>query len=338
MRVLLTGVGCPGAHALISNLKLQDKNIFILGTNANEQAIGRWLCDDFATVPWAYEEDYVSSIIDLVKKNNIDIVFPQTSWEMFHLSKAAEEIEKYCKLLASKHELVAICENKYLMYKHFRGKIDVPEFYLVKTMAELVKAAEKLGYPDKDVVFKPPEGKGARGVRVLTEKSDRYELLFSGRPFAKYISMDELRSTVGEKEIPELMIMEYLDGVELKIDPILQDGEMLTCSVKNRLNFASGLAMGFEMIEDHQALQYAKKLLAHLPMDYCIDISTRGGMLMEINPRVSTYIYGKNYCAPYLSLKLAMGEMTSEEVKSYQSELPIGKKMFRYYGQVDYRD
>ena len=59
MRVLLTGVGCPGAHALISNLKLQDESIFILGTNANEQAIGRWLCDDFAVVPWAYEENYV---------------------------------------------------------------------------------------------------------------------------------------------------------------------------------------------------------------------------------------------------------------------------------------
>ena len=188
MRVLLTGVGCPGAHALISNLKLQDKSMFILGTNANEQAIGRWLCDDFAVVPWAYEENYVDSIIDLVRKNNIDIVFPQTSWEMFHLSKASKEIEKYCRLLASKHELVAICENKYLMYKHFEGKIDVPQFHLVKTMAELVKAAEKLGYPEKDVVFKPPEGKGARGVRVLTEKSDRYDLLFNGRPFAKYIS------------------------------------------------------------------------------------------------------------------------------------------------------
>ena len=136
MRVLLTGVGCPGAHALISNLKLQDKSIFILGTNANEQAIGRWLCDDFEVVPWAYEENYVDSIIDLVKKNQIDIVFPQTSWEMFHLSKAAEKIEKHCKLLAPKHDLVAICENKYLMYKHFEGKIDVPEFYLVKTIAE----------------------------------------------------------------------------------------------------------------------------------------------------------------------------------------------------------
>ena len=255
---------------------------------------------------------------------------------MFHLSKASKRIENHCKLLASKHELVAICENKYLMYRHFEGKIDVPEFYLVKTMAELIEAAEKLGYPEKDVVFKPPEGKGARGVRVLTEKSDRYDLLFNGRPFAKFISMDELKSTVGKKEIPALMIMEYLDGVELKIDPVLQNGEILTCSVKNRLNFASGLAMGFEMIEDNAALDCAKKLLEHLPMDYCIDISTRGGVLMEINPRVSTYIYGENYCAPYLSLKLAMGEMSADEVRNYQKELPIGKKMFRYYGQGDY--
>jgi len=336
MRVLLTGVGCPGAHALISNLKLQDENIFILGTNADERAIGRWLCDDFAVVPWAYEENYIDTIIDLVKKNQIDIVFPQTSWEMFHLSKAAESIEKHCKLLASKHEYVAICENKYLMYKHFKNKIYVPEFYLAKTMAELIESAEKLGYPERDVVFKPPEGKGARGVRILTEKSNRYDLLFNGRPFARYISMDELKSTVGKKEIPPLMVMEYLDGVELKIDPVLLNGEILTCSVKNRMNFASGLGMEYEMIEDQNALDYAKKLLEYLPMDYCIDLSTRGGVLMEINPRISTYIYAENYCPPYLSLKLAMGEMSIDEVKSFQKNLPIGKKMFRYYGQIDY--
>ena len=148
--------------------------------------------------------------------------------------------------------------------------------------------------------------------------------------------MDELKSTVGEKEIPELMIMEYLNGVELKIDPVLQNGKMLTCSVKNRLNFASGLAMGFEMIDDNEAINYATNLLKHLPMDYCIDISTRGGVLMEINPRVSTYIYSEKYCAPYLALQLAMGEMSASEVRSYQTKLPIGKKMFRYYGQMDY--
>ena len=94
MRVLLTGVGCPGAHALITNLKKQEPNIFILGTNATEQAIGKWICDDFAIVPWAYEENYVDSIVELVQKHSIDIVFPQTSWEMFHLSKAASKNKK----------------------------------------------------------------------------------------------------------------------------------------------------------------------------------------------------------------------------------------------------
>ena len=102
------------------------------------------------------------------------------------------------------------------------------------------------------------------------------------------------------------------------------------------VNFASGLAMGFEMIDDNGAINYARSLLKHLPMDYCIDISTRGGVLMEINPRVSTYIYSENYCAPYLALKLAMEEMSADEVRNYQTKLPVGKKMFRYYGQIDY--
>ena len=110
-------------------------------------------------------------------------------------SKASDEIGKYCKLLASSHEAIKICENKFLMYEHFKGKMEVPEYYLVNTLEELENAASKLGYPSKDVVFKPPEGKGARGVRVMTEKSDRYELLFKGRPYAKYISMDELKKT-----------------------------------------------------------------------------------------------------------------------------------------------
>ena len=336
MRILLTGVGCPGAHALISNLKAQESEMFILGTNASERAIGKWMCDEFAVVPWAYEENYIDAIIELVKLHKIDVVFPQTSWEMFYLSKAAESIEKYCILLASKHEYVAICENKFLMYEHFKGNIDVPEYYLVRTLKELEEVATKLGYPEKDIVFKPPEGKGSRGVRVMTENSDRYDLLFNGRPFAKLISMDELRNTVGDKEIPELLVMEYLEGEELKIDPVLKSGDALVCSVKHRMNFDSGLAMGFEVIKDEKALEYGRSVLKHLPMDYCIDISTRGGVLMEINPRVSTFIYADDYCPPYLSLKLAMGEIGEDEIRKYQKNIPVGKKMFRYYGQIDY--
>ena len=54
MRILLTGVGCPGAHALITNLQQQSPELWIGGTDASRQTIGRWLCDDFA-------QDFLSS-------------------------------------------------------------------------------------------------------------------------------------------------------------------------------------------------------------------------------------------------------------------------------------
>ena len=95
--------------------------MFILGTNAQEQADGIQKCDAFEETPWAYEKNYVGTIIELVKKHEIDIVFPQTSWEMFALSKAGDEIRKHCRLLASDHELVNVCENKYLMFEHLKG-------------------------------------------------------------------------------------------------------------------------------------------------------------------------------------------------------------------------
>ena len=101
MRILLTGIGCPGGHALITNLKLQDPEMFILGTNAHEQAVGSRMCDDFEESPWAHEKNYIAKIVELIKKYDIDIVFPQTSWEMFELSKASAKIRKHCRLLAS---------------------------------------------------------------------------------------------------------------------------------------------------------------------------------------------------------------------------------------------
>ena len=336
MRILLTGVGCPGAHALITSLKRQSPELWISGTDASRQAIGRWLCDDFAQVPWAHDEGYVDAIVELAQRWEVEVVFPQTSWEMFELSKAVDRFEGVATLLASPHEWVAACEDKFAMYEALKGKMELPRYELVHTLAELEAAAARLGFPERDVVFKPPRGKGSRGVRVLTERGKRYELLFEGRPFARYISLQELRTTVGEREIPPLLVMEYLEGEEHKIDPIARGGEVLLGTVKRRLNYASGLAMGFEMIEAPELLAYGAEVLHHIPLDWCVDISTRGGVLMEINPRVSTFIYGEVWCPPWLALQLATGRISADEVRARQPDAPVGTRMFRYYCQQEF--
>ena len=336
MRILLTGVGCPGAHALITNLKRCEPGLYIVGTDASPDPIGRWLCDDFARVPWAHEPGYAVAVADLAAQYRVDIVFPQTSWETYALAKERAVVEQAAPLLASDFKWVAICEDKHAMYEHLRGKMAVPRYALVRTLAELEAAAARLGYPERDVVFKPPRGKGSRGVRVLSERADRYTELFERRPYARYMTLDELRTTVGERELPELMVMEYLEGEEYKIDPVALEGEMLVGSVKHRMAYGSGLAMRFAMLDRPDQLEYGREVLRHIPLSWCVDICTRGEHLMEINPRVSTFIYGDDYCPPWLALKLALGEMTYDEVRAYQERVPIGRRMFRYYCQRDY--
>ena len=62
MRVLLTGVGCPGAHALISNLKLQEfagimlEKIMAQGIRDGE-VITREVKDEDDTEPKTYTID-----------------------------------------------------------------------------------------------------------------------------------------------------------------------------------------------------------------------------------------------------------------------------------------
>jgi len=61
-----------------------------------------------------------------------------------------------------------------------------------------------------------------------------------------------------------------------------------------------------------------------------------GGKLIEINPRVSTFIYQDDLIMPYLAIKLALGEMTEEEVREQQGKVKIGRRFVRYMDQVFY--
>ena len=57
---------------------------------------------------------------------------------------------------------------------------------------------------------------------------------------------------------------------------------------------------------------------------------------MEINPRVSTFIYSENWCPPWLALQLATGRISADEVCARQSDAPVGTRMFRYYCQQEF--
>jgi len=368
MKVLLTGVGCPGAQALISDLYKHEPGIEIFGMDAKPYSIGKYLCDDFAVGPWATREElgtegagpagtdkvampqanpeFIDAVGRQASKWDVDIIFPMTSAEMYVLTRAMDQDRclNGIPVLGSEHEWVALSHNKYEMYRWLSGKpgAKVPRYRLVTDYESLEDYARELGYPDEPVVIKPPASKGSRGVRTLTEDPKTLvDQLFFNRPYARHISLAGLKDICDRTggRIPPTMVMEFLPGEELKIDVIADNGRMLMGTVKHRLQFASGLAMGFTMLEKEDWLEVIQpEVLDHIRLSYCVDICYKGDYLMEINPRVSTFIFDDDFSMPLMSLKLALDLLTEDEIRATQELVKPGRKMFRWYGQQDLMD
>ena len=196
----------------------------IIGTDMSLEAVGRYLCDRFYQVPPGSSPDYIPSMLEIVDKEEPDLVFPESSNEVLQLAKAKDDFEsKGTPVVVSSPEAIETASNKFLMYEEVRkgGKVDLPLYHSASTMDELLEAMDRLGYPEKPVVFKPQFGKGSRGVRIINPKADRRHQLMDEKPTSKFMSLDEFTEIFKEIEdsaFPDFVVMEHLEGMEKTAD------------------------------------------------------------------------------------------------------------------------
>ncbi len=80
IKIILTACGCPGASTLIKRLKGNgEREVTIIGTDINNEAIGRFLCDGFYKVPSGTSNEFIPAMIDIVEKENPALIFPESS-------------------------------------------------------------------------------------------------------------------------------------------------------------------------------------------------------------------------------------------------------------------
>jgi carbamoyl-phosphate synthase large subunit len=229
--------------------------------------------------------------------------------------------------------------NKYELYSALQDvpEVKVPRFYSPRSLDEFVESAKKLGYPEKRVCFKPHFSKGSRGYRVIDDTISRRDLLMNYKPDSTYISMDEFISIFEhEPDFPDFLVMEYVEGEEIDAMTLAMDGEALLVTCKTRETSRGGVIMTGELVDRPEILKACEKIVEKIPIDYNSGMQFKGGYLIEINTRVSTFIYQENLIEPYLSIKLALGEITKDEVREYQKNIRFGRRMLRYMDQVFY--
>ena len=347
IKIILTACGCPGASTLIRMLKNNgEREIEIIGTDMDDEAIGRFLVDKFYEVPAGDSDSYIPTILDIVEKEKPDIVFPESSNEVYPLAYAKEKFEDLgTKVLVSNWTAIHFCLNKYFMYERLKKKntaIPFSKYYSVESFRQFLDVIHRLGYPDVPVVFKPHVGKGSRGVRIIHPKINRLNHLMKEKPISKFISFEEVETVFKHANpFPKLLVMEYLDEAKFgqrTADTLCMEGRELLTTVKTVEQARWGVIVRGELVKDDGLIQQTRKILEAIPLSYCVNLQFIGDKLIEINPRVSTFIYQKDLIAPYLAIKLALGEITEDEIIQYREKIDYGRRMVRYMEQLFHKN
>ena len=95
-----------------------------------------------------------------------------------------------------------------------------------------------------------------------------------------------------------------------------------------------GVIVKGELLDKPNLVAHTKNILARIPLSYCVNIQFIEDVLIEINPRVSSFIYQENLIPPYIAIKMALGEISSDQVNKLQAKVRFGRRMLRYMDQV----
>ncbi len=344
--VLITGAGAPGAPGIIKCLRrVKERKIRIIGVDKDINSSGFAMVDGWYRGETAESEDFIPRIIDICKRECVDVVIPLVTNELMKFAINEVEFEGIgTKVVISGPEGLRTANNKHLLMQICKENgIPVPQFYKVCSWYEFEQAVYKLGYPELPVCFKPPVSRGLRGFRILREDIDRLDLLMNYKPTDVYTTLEDLRGVLEDATpFPELLVMEYLPGKEYSVDVLVNRGKPLIVVPRLREKLKMGISF-VGITEDNDAIiEYSRKVVSLLGLHGNIGLQFKldaSGIpkIIESNPRVQGTIVlclaaGVNLV--YDAVKLALGE----EITDSQDDVQWGVKMIRYWEEVYIKD
>ena len=338
-RILITGVGAPGGPGIIKAVSKEFTEIHTC--DVDPHASGRFLNFPFVTVPRADDEHFVPFVLEYCERNNIQVVLPLVTKELFKFSQAKTAFfEKNIKIIVSNYDSLYIANDKGKLYQHLASNgIVVPQFEVVESIETLVTAAKKLNYPHVPICIKPTISNGSRGVRILQEKICEYELLFYHKPSHLYSTLNEVCEILKGKNFPQLLVSEYLPGREFTIDTIIFQGVPNLILPRSRMKINSGISVRGSFEKNDEIIDYCNKILQslylHGPIGLQVKENTKGEFrLLEINPRLqgtSVAALGMGINLPAIAVKQEF-----EDVIIDSSQLRWGTSFVRYYEELFY--
>lgn len=340
IRVLLTSVGGLVAPSMIKSLKeCTSDEFYVVGIDMHKEAVGFYFTDRKYIVPSGDSDEYPEKLLNIAKKEKIDVILPLSDEELLNLSKNKKMFEKEGVLIAcSDYEIINTASNKAAMLQ-FLGKrgILIPKYRIPHNINELQRNVESLGYPKESVVFKPQHSRGARGFWILRGDLDKRRMILQSRA-RQEITLDWLLESLDDnKQFPEVLVMEYLPCKDFNVDVLAKHGECFYVIPNQRIVPDAGpVQVGF-IKEDEKVQNMTKRVVKEFGFDYWVNVEVAyrkepdsRPLVYEINPRISAPIVANKAAGVdllSLGIKLILGEEINRYLKIKET------KMIRYWNE-----
>ena len=338
--ILVSASGSPSIPGIIDCFrKNKERNIRIIGVDMSEEPTAKFLVDSFYKVPAVSDEKYCDLILDICKKEKVDIYFPNISLEV---SKVIENKKKFdeigVKIAISNLHSIEVSNNKLNTYDFLKiNNIKLPNYYPVKSVDDFIEGCKVLGYPEKALCLKIVDGSGSRGVRIIDSSKSRYDIFVKEKPNTFYTSYEDMVSVLKEAtEFHDMMLVEYMPGPEYTVDLLAENGKVLY--MVGRENVVSLMSIAQESIlkYDEEAYKICEEIVKLLNMDGNIGFDFMRDydgkvQLMDINPRITatvSVIAAGGVNLPYLRVKQLLGEELPKVEPKY------GTFLKRRYGEI----
>ncbi len=341
MNLLITTVGGLTSPDIIKALKTCGRFSAVFGVDPFEDAVGKFFVDEFEVSPYSGSDEdiFLNFVKDVVSRWEIDVIVPCGNEDVLALSSVVGDWN--VKIVSCRRNILEVAFDKGCVYdlaKEFALDL-CPRYFIVKNKDDFIKAAESLGYPEKEICVKPRCGRGGRGVVFLSDSID-FEGFFSTKPELKW-SMDSFLKILPEEFPSEIILMEKLRSPFYSFYAICWQGEILLSLTHIRQWGNASQTFRGKVFWDGELQERISVLMEKLQLSFCVNVELAVGedkklKIFDLNPRIAASSavdvrFGINF--PDMAVQLCLrGDEAKEEIEGMRDKIKkVEDRFFRYF-------
>ncbi len=342
LNILVPSAGRPTHPSLLKCLRDNgERDVRIVGVDMKADGIAPNIVDKFYQVPPRTDPTYVEAILDICKKEVIDVYYAIGEEETISAAERKADFDAIgtSVIVPGPAQMLGIITNKCRWHDYLAEKgIPHANYQNIYSPGDIEEAASELGYPAEDIFVKPAVSKGGRGARVITSKdiSSEYYCDRSPEPRMSLESFVDMLGPLEPDKFAPLLMMEYLPGTYYSVDILSKSGRPYYVIPKIRIEGSASNTVVGQVDLNPDTIQLATRVCSACSLSYLQNYEMKldrqqKPVIYDINPRGGASLAlcaaaGVNIA--YYAIKMAVGEEIPRR------EIRDKVKMIRFYDEL----